>query len=47
MLAYITLHEESGLSGAEIGEALGWANRALVDDLRRRNESSNKEESRR
>ncbi len=36
MLAYTTLREEQGLSGEEIGEALGWAIRALVDDLRRR-----------
>jgi AcrR family transcriptional regulator len=37
MLAYTTLREESGLSGAEIGEAVGWAIRTLVDDLRQRN----------
>jgi hypothetical protein len=30
------LREESGLSGEEIGEALGWAIQALVDDLRKR-----------
>jgi AcrR family transcriptional regulator len=36
MLAYTTLREESGLSGEEIGEALAWAIRTLVDDLRRR-----------
>jgi AcrR family transcriptional regulator len=36
MLAYTTLREESGLSGEEIGEALGWAIQALVDDLRKR-----------
>jgi AcrR family transcriptional regulator len=35
MLAYTTLREESGLSGEEVGEALAWAIRALVDDLRR------------
>ena len=36
MLAYTTLREESGLSGEEIGEALAWAIRTLVADLRRR-----------
>ena len=40
MLAYTTLREESGLSGEEIGEALAWAIRTLVDDLRRRNQTS-------
>lgn len=40
MLAYATLREESGLSGEEIGEALGWAMRTLIDDLRRRHETS-------
>jgi AcrR family transcriptional regulator len=37
MLAYTTLREESGLSGAEIGEAVGWAIRTLIADLRKRN----------
>jgi AcrR family transcriptional regulator len=36
MLAYTTLREEQHLSGGEIGEALGWAIRTLVADLRRR-----------
>jgi hypothetical protein len=36
MLAYATLREEHGLSSDEVGEALGWAIRTLVDDLRRR-----------
>jgi AcrR family transcriptional regulator len=36
MLAYTALREESGLSGDEIGEALGWAIDTLVDDLRKR-----------
>lgn len=35
MLAYTTLREESGLSGEEIGEAVAWAIRTLVEDLRR------------
>ncbi len=34
ILAYTSLREESGLSGAEIGEAVGWAIRTLVADLR-------------
>ena len=37
MLAYSTLREENGLSGEEIGEAIGWAIRTLVADLRKRN----------
>ncbi len=37
MLAYTALREESGLSGEEIGEAVGWAIRTLVEDLRQRN----------
>jgi AcrR family transcriptional regulator len=36
MLAYTTLREEQQLPGEEIGEALGWAIRTLVADLRRR-----------
>ena len=36
MLAYTALREESGLSGDEIGEAVGWAIRTLVEDLRQR-----------
>jgi AcrR family transcriptional regulator len=40
MLAYTTLREENGLSGAEIGEAVGWAIRTLIADLRNRNGNS-------
>jgi AcrR family transcriptional regulator len=36
MLAYATLREEQQLSGEEIGAALGWAIRTLVEDLRRK-----------
>ena len=39
MLAYTTLREESGLSGEEIGEAVAWAIRTLVEDLRQTNQS--------
>ena len=46
MLAYTTLREESGLSGDEIGEALAWAIRTLVEDLRRRNGQTRRRDSR-
>jgi AcrR family transcriptional regulator len=46
MLAYTTLRDESNLSGEEIGEALAWAIRTLVDDLRRRNQTTRKKRSR-
>jgi AcrR family transcriptional regulator len=42
MLAYTVLRDESGLSGDEIGQALGWAIETLVDDLRRRNRKAKK-----
>src|SRR4051794_12265480 len=44
MLAYTTLREENGLSGEEIGEAVGWAIRTLVGDLRRRHHHIHKED---
>lgn len=34
MLAYTTLREESGLSGEETGQAIAWAIRTLIKDLR-------------
>ena len=37
MLAYTTLREENGLTGDEIGEAIGWALRTLIADLRKSN----------
>jgi AcrR family transcriptional regulator len=37
VLAYTTLREENGFSGEEIGEAIGWAIRTLIADLRKRN----------
>jgi AcrR family transcriptional regulator len=40
MLAYTALREEAGLSGQEIGEAIGWAIRTLVADLRKRNRNA-------
>jgi AcrR family transcriptional regulator len=36
MLAFTTLREEHGLAAGEVADALGWAIRTLVDDLRRR-----------
>lgn len=44
MLAYTTLREEHGLAGEEIGTALGWAIRTLVDDLRRRQDTARREQ---
>jgi AcrR family transcriptional regulator len=43
MLAYTTLREENGLSGPEIGEAIGWAIRTLIADLRKRNRNSRRD----
>ena len=43
MLAYTTLREENDLRGAEIGEAIGWAIRTLIADLRRRNRHSRRD----
>jgi AcrR family transcriptional regulator len=37
ILAYTSLREEHGLSGEEIGQAVGWAIRTLTEDLRKRN----------
>lgn len=39
ILAYTSLREESGLSGEEIGQTVGWAIRTLTEDLRRRNDA--------
>jgi AcrR family transcriptional regulator len=40
ILAYTTLREENGLSGEEVGTAIGWAIRTLIADLRKRNRTS-------
>jgi AcrR family transcriptional regulator len=40
MLAYTTLREEGGLSGPEAGEAVGWAIRTLIADLRETNHNN-------
>jgi AcrR family transcriptional regulator len=39
MLAFTTMREENHLSPDEIGEAVAWAIRTLVDDLRRTHEA--------
>jgi AcrR family transcriptional regulator len=39
MLAYTSLRDESGLSGEEVGDAIGWAIRTLIADLRRSNKA--------
>ena len=40
ILAYTTLREENGMSGTEIGTAIGWAIRTLIADLRKTQSSS-------
>ena len=45
MLAYTTLREESGLSGEEVGEAIGWAIRTLIADLRQQHQHPKEDES--
>jgi AcrR family transcriptional regulator len=37
MLAWVTMRDEGGLTSREAGEAVEWAMRTLIDDLRRRN----------
>jgi AcrR family transcriptional regulator len=37
VLAYTSLRDESGLSGEEVGDAIGWAIRTLIADLRSSN----------
>jgi AcrR family transcriptional regulator len=40
MLAWVTMRDEAGLNGKQTGEAIAWAIRTLVADLRRRNEAA-------
>jgi AcrR family transcriptional regulator len=40
ILAWVTMRDEAGLNGKETGEAIAWAIRTLVADLRRRNEAA-------
>ena len=37
MLAWVTMRDEGGLTSREAGEAVEWAMRTLIEDLRRRN----------
>lgn len=43
MLAWVTMRDEAGLSGKEVGEAVAWAIGTLVNDLRRRNDAAGAE----
>jgi len=40
MLAWVTMHDENGMSGEEIAAALQWAMNTLITDLRGRNEAA-------
>lgn len=40
MLAWVTMRDELGLETPDIGAAVSWALRTLIDDLRRRNEAA-------
>ena len=40
MLAWVTMRDEAGLDGREAGEAVEWAMRTLINDLRRRNNAA-------
>ncbi len=40
MLAWVTMRDEAGLTGREVGEAVDWAMHALIHDLRRRNDTA-------
>jgi hypothetical protein len=42
MLAYVTMPNENGTSGEEIGAAIKWAQQTLIEDLRQRNEAAAK-----
>jgi AcrR family transcriptional regulator len=43
VVAYTTLREEDGLTGEEVGAAVGWAMRTLIADLRQRNKHRKEE----
>jgi AcrR family transcriptional regulator len=36
MLAWVTMRDEAGLDGKQVGAAVAWAMQVLIDDLRRR-----------
>jgi len=45
IVAYTVLREECGMSGDEIGRAIAWAIRTLVEDLRRKDRRSRRRTS--
>jgi AcrR family transcriptional regulator len=45
IIAYTVLREECGMSGEEIGRAIAWAIRTLVEDLRRKDRRSRRQTS--
>jgi AcrR family transcriptional regulator len=45
IIAYTVLREECGMSGEEIGRAIAWAIRTLVEDLRRKDRRSRRRTS--
>jgi AcrR family transcriptional regulator len=40
MLAWVTMRDEAGLDGKEVGAAVAWAMQVLIDDLRRRQKAA-------
>jgi AcrR family transcriptional regulator len=47
LLAWLTMHDEFGLGGKEIGKAMEWAMKTLTDDLRHRDTAAGKTRGRR
>jgi AcrR family transcriptional regulator len=43
VLAWVTMREATGLASREVEEAVEWAMRTLIDDLRRRNDAARRE----
>lgn len=46
VLAWVTMREATGLESGEVEEAIEWAMRTLIEDLRRRNHAARRDESR-
>ena len=44
VLAWVTMREATGLESGEVEEAIEWAMRTLIEDLRRRNDAARREE---
>jgi AcrR family transcriptional regulator len=42
MLAWVTMRDEAGLDGKEVGAAVAWAMEVLIKDLRRRHRAAGK-----